>query len=129
MQIDWDWLVEGYNNAYNTTYKDEQSMLRSIGPALSPRKLALQLGVAYTTIYYRLDKHQIPRSHVRGGPNHKGGKEQSLLSIPPDEMRELTVPQIAIKIGIHKDYCYQLVRKNHRKFKSATSPTQAPCDE
>ena len=115
--IDWQWLTAGYNSIYNTTYKDEIDLLLSIGPALSPKTLAHQLGVSYTTLYYRLDKHQIPRSHKRGGPNHKGGKEQVLLSIPPSEMRELTVPQIALKIGIHKDYCYQLVKKHSREFK------------
>jgi len=119
--IDWEWLVEGYNSTYSTTYKDETELLLSIGPKFSPRNLALQLGVSHTTIYYRLDKHRIPRSHTRGGANNKGRKEREFLSIPPDDMCQFTVPQIALKLSIHKDYCYQLVRKHKRRFKSLLS--------
>jgi len=115
--IDWQWLVEGYNSTYSTTYKDETELLLSIGPEFSPRDLALQLGVSHTTLYYRLDKHCIPRSHTRGGANNKGRKEREFLSIPPHEMRRLTVPQIALKLNIHKDYCYQLARKHRVVYK------------
>jgi len=114
--IDWQALVEGYNRMYSTDFADEVDLLESICTELSARKLATQLGIGYTTIYYRLDLHKIPRSHTRGGPNNKGKKEKEFLAISEEEMTHLTMPQIARRIGICVGYGFQLAKKNGRRF-------------
>ena len=115
--IDWQALVDGYNRIFDTSYSTEHDMLSDIGPNMSPRVLAKRLGVSYTTIYCRLDRHQIPRSHTQGGPNNKGKKEPAFLRIPENEMKELTIQQISSRIHAHKDYCYQLARKHSRSYR------------
>ena len=120
--IDWQWLVDCYNKDYKTTFKDEKSLLMGLLKDFSPQKIADVLGVSYTTIYKRLDFHNIERSHTRGGYNNKTTPLlDRFYEISEEKMKRMTAREISINLGSSVDTVYKLLRTSKRLSKKLRS--------
>ena len=98
--IDWPLIVSNYNREYGSNFKDEKDLYLRI--SLPPNKLAKCLGVSVTTIYNRMDLHNIKRSHKQGGPNNTAcPKYNAFLAIPENTMKDMTAKMLAWSLKIH----------------------------
>lgn len=116
--IDWDEIIEAYNNKYETCFTTEKEMFQALYPKLTPRKLEKILGVNRMTIYSRLDYYGIKRNHRRGGNNAKRKPGWELfLSIPKSLIEKTPTKELASSLNVDPSTIYRWIKEAKKDIK------------
>jgi hypothetical protein len=109
--IDWDAIIAMYG------YSSEESFLRSMIQKFRPSKIADSVGVSAPTIRSRLDYYSIPRNHSRGGDHRSYSRKRAFLALSESEIAEMTLSEIAEKVGCSIVWARMLCKKYNRSYR------------
>lgn len=115
MTIDFDWLAIGGG------WKNEITMLKDLrGQKWGYVRIGKKLGIAHTTVRYRLEKLGFP-PFPSGGKNHKKNPdrntyEKKLLGMK-DKIVNMYADQICQILGCHKQHFYKIIRDSGLTYK------------
>ena len=114
MAIDWEFIIDGYNNQHASNLTEQQVLQHCYDSIGSVQRVANYLGVGYLTLAKRMDKLHIARPQRGEWPSRIAKR---IMAIPAIRMRDMTAYQIAKEINCHHDSVYNNCEKLGRVYK------------
>lgn len=116
--IDWQPLIIGYNERFNTNHLTLKSMLNELYIQIaSSYRMENILGVCHKTILNKLHYFKIPVQKKGGDYMSRAIIKQTFLRINPSRINAMTASNIASELGCSSGYAYSLCRKYQINFK------------
>ena len=110
--IEWDMIVDGFNDRYNT-HHTLKSMMESLYESMgSVHRMSDVLGICSATILEKLHKLNIEVS-PRGGWSRPSIKDR-YLQIPQSRREKMNAKQLASELNC--TYCYACILKRNLAF-------------
>lgn len=118
--IDWEDILVGWNRNKTPKFKTVRAMLKYLyKETKSGNRMADTLGVAYGTVYTKMDELGVKRSGEKGGKNNTYSVFlHRIRQIPPEELVDMTAYEIAAVIKIkNKKGVHSLLKRYHIPYK------------
>ena len=114
--IDWREVVNRFNERHGTTYRDDQALLADLyhEHGLSTYEIGDRLLVSHATVRLRMIRHGIGRRHQY--------ILRRFLFWTPEQLSQMTTPEIAEAIGTSTQYAWQLCKRYGRRWRKYGKP-------
>jgi len=115
--IDWDLMVDNFNERYNAEFKNICELLKALYmETKSTMNMCDILMVSHHTLRNKMVWCDISLAG-RGGANFKGIYKEKILNTPIEYFKNMTAKEIANEFGCTYGYLRKVMRKNNIEYK------------